>query len=65
MAPSADEVLATLRTHTRPRLALRGFGPLVVAVVFLIAMMLLLPSVAPEQTGERPVSSTETVERSK
>ena len=55
----ADDVLDHLRRPTAYRLLLRGFGPLVVAVLVVIAMMLLLPSVAPERIIERPVGSTE------
>lgn len=64
MSASADEVLETLRNDRRPRLALGGFGPLAVAVILVLAMILLLPSTAPEEEGERPVSRLDTVERS-
>ena len=52
---SAVEVLEAMRRHRRQPLLLRGFGPLVVAVAFAVAMMLMLPSVAPEQIVEKPV----------
>lgn len=60
MANSADDVLERLRAQPPARLAFRGFGPLVVAVVFLVSMMLLLPSIAPVEEGERPVDGTTT-----
>lgn len=64
MSASADEVLETLRRDNQPRLALGGFGPLVAAAILILAMMLLLPSTAPEEEGERPVTQLDTVERS-
>lgn len=64
MSASADEVLETLRRDRRPHLALGGFGPLAVAAILILAMILLLPSTAPEEEGERPVAPSETVERS-
>lgn len=64
MSGSADEVLATLRHEKSPRLAFRGFGPLVAAVILLVTMMLLLPSVAPEEEGDRPVTDAPSAERS-
>ncbi len=50
-----DEVLAVLRRPEPEPLLLRGFGPLVVAAVLGVLMMLLVPSVAPERIVERPV----------
>lgn len=64
MSRSADEVLSTLRSDRSPRLTFGGFGPLVAAVVLLVAMMVLLPSVAPEEEGNRPVTDPPTAERS-
>lgn len=49
-----DEVLADLRGPSDEPQLLRGFGPLVVAAVLGVLMMLLLPSVAPERIVERP-----------
>jgi hypothetical protein len=55
----ADDVLGVLRRPRRARLLFRGFGPLVVAALLVIAMMLLLPSVAPERIVQRPVDAGE------
>lgn len=55
-----DEVLAVLRNPThRPQL-FRGFGPLVVGALFMVVMVMLLPSVAPERIVERPVGPDST-----
>lgn len=53
-----DEVLAELRRPSDEPLLLRGFGPVVVAVLLGVLMVLLLPSVAPERIVERPVDDT-------
>ena len=54
----ADEVLDALRGQEhrdeRPALLFRGFGPLLVVVLLVIAMVLLLPSIAPERIVSRP-----------
>lgn len=55
----AEDVLDHLRRPSRHPLLFRGFGPLVVAVLVVIAMMLMLPSVAPERIVERPAGSAE------
>jgi hypothetical protein len=52
---TAEEVLDVLREPRRRPLLFRGFGPLVVALLLLIAMVLLLPSVAPEHIVQQPV----------
>ena len=58
--PSATEAIETLRhRRTSPQL-LRGFAPLVLALVLLVAMVELVPSVAPEHVIERPAASTTT-----
>lgn len=59
--PRAEEVLDALREQSgrRPGLLFRGFGPLVVVALLVIAMLLLLPSVAPERIVSRP-ATTET-----
>jgi hypothetical protein len=56
----ADEVLDDLRQPARVRLLLRGFGPLLLAAVLFVAMVLLLPSVAPERIVQRPVGASQT-----
>ena len=38
----------------------RGYAPLVLGVVLFVLMVLLLPTVAPEQVVERPVETTST-----
>jgi hypothetical protein len=54
----AEDVIAVLRDQNRGErragLLFRGFGPLVVVVLLVIAMVLLLPSVAPERIVSRP-----------
>lgn len=58
---SAEDVLDRLR---RPDVSLhlfRGFGPLVLAAVLIVVMMLLAPSVAPERIIERPGGATSEV----
>lgn len=56
---SAEDVLRALRTPPRARQLFGGFGPLVLGVVLVLTMILLAPSVAPEQLVERPVESTQ------
>ena len=54
------EVIATLRTKPHNTLLVRGFGPLVAAVVLFLLMLWLAPSVAPEHVVEKPVNQTAT-----
>lgn len=49
--------LALLRERPENVHVLRGFGPLVVGVLLFLLMVLLVPSVAPEQVIERPKGS--------
>ena len=58
--PAGTEVIATLRAKPRNTLLFRGFGPLVAAVVLLLLMLWLAPSVAPEHVVEKPVNQTST-----
>lgn len=52
---SAEVVLDQLRAKDRVPQIFGGFGPLVLAAVLIVVMMLLAPSVAPERVVERPV----------
>ena len=52
---SAEDVLDRLRRPETPTHLFRGFGPLVLAAILIVVMMLLAPSVAPEVIIERPV----------
>lgn len=52
--PSTDEALEVLRRRPVATEVLGGFGPLVLAAALLLAMVLLIPSVAPERIVERP-----------
>ena len=52
--PAAEEVLDALRRPRPVAAVFRGFGPLVVGALFLLLLVLLLPSVAPERIVERP-----------
>jgi hypothetical protein len=54
--------LAALRAEPLNPHLLRGFGPLLVGVILLALMVLLAPSVAPEQVVERPVGGDPTEE---
>jgi hypothetical protein len=58
--PAGTEVIATLRAKPRNTLLVRGFGPLVAAVVLFLLMLWLAPSVAPEHVVEKPVNQTAT-----
>jgi hypothetical protein len=61
--PAVDEReagLAALRTRPENVHLFRGYGPLVVAVVLFVLMLLLAPSVAPERIVEQPVDGTTT-----
>ncbi len=55
--PSATEAIETLRHRSSDPQLLRGFAPLVLALVLLLAMIELVPSVAPEQVIERPATT--------
>lgn len=57
----AEAVLARLRSQPESAHAFRGFGPLVLAVLLVLAMVLLAPSIAPERIVERPVDTTTTI----
>ena len=50
----AEAVLEGLRRARPVPAVFRGFGPLVVGALFLLLLILLLPSVAPERIVERP-----------
>ena len=52
---AAEDVLDRLRTKDRPVHVLGGFGPLALAAVLVLIMMVLAPSVAPERVVERPI----------
>lgn len=52
--PTTDEALEVLRRRPVATEVLGGFGPLVLAAALLVAMVLLIPSVAPERIVERP-----------
>lgn len=52
--PTTDEALEILRRRPLATEVLGGFGPLVLAAALLLAMVLLIPSVAPERIVERP-----------
>lgn len=54
---SAEQVLDRLREPGVSLHLFRGFGPLVIAGVLVVVMMLLAPSVAPERVVERPVDA--------
>jgi hypothetical protein len=53
-----DEELAQLRRQPDNVHLLGGFGPLAVGVVLFVLMVLLAPTVAPEQVVEEPVGGT-------
>ncbi len=52
---AAEDVLDRLRTRDASGQILGGFGPLVLAAVLVVVMMVLAPSVAPERVVERPM----------
>lgn len=56
----AEAVLAHLRHRPPISYIFRGFGPLVVAAVLLVLMIILAPSVAPEQEVEQLINEAET-----
>ena len=49
----------SLREPVERSLLLRGFGPLVVALLLFALMVALVPTVAPEQIVERPIAGAE------
>jgi hypothetical protein len=54
------DVIAELRARPNTVLLFRGFGPAVAAVVLIVLMLWLAPSVAPEHVVDRPVHQTTT-----
>ena len=61
--PAIDEReagLAALRTPTENVHLFRGYGPLIVGAILFVLMLVLAPSVAPEQVVEQPVNPTTT-----
>ena len=63
--PHVDEReagLTALRTRPENVHLFRGYGPLVVGAILFVLMLLLAPSVAPEQIVEQPVGETTTTE---
>ena len=60
MADDRDEELARLRERPENVHLLGGFGPLLVGAVLFVLMVLLAPSIAPEQVVERPVGGEPT-----
>lgn len=59
-ASDRDEELVRLREEPDNVHLLGGYGPLVVGVVLLVLMVLLAPTIAPEQVVERPVHPVST-----
>ena len=55
---TAEAALEVLRRRPAAIEALGGFGPLVLALALLVAMVLIVPSVAPERIVERPADAT-------
>ena len=55
-----DEELSRLRERPENVHLLGGFGPLLVGLVLFVLMVLLAPTIAPEQVVERPVGGTTT-----
>lgn len=60
MADDRDEELARLRERPDNVHLLGGFGPLLVGAVLFVLMVLLAPTIAPEQVVERPVGGEPT-----
>jgi hypothetical protein len=60
VADDRDEELARLRERPDNVHLLGGFGPLLVGAVLFLLMVLLAPTVAPEQVVERPVGGEPT-----
>lgn len=59
-AAGPAEVMDMVRRRRRNVLLFRGFGPLAVALVLFVLMLLVAPSIAPERIVERPVEQQET-----
>lgn len=57
---AANEVIDALRRKPRTVLLFRGFAPAVVALVLIVLMLWLAPSVAPEHIVQRPVNQAST-----
>ena len=55
-----DEELARLRDRPDNVHLAGGYGPLLVGAVLFVLMVLLAPTIAPEQVVERPVGGTTT-----
>jgi hypothetical protein len=55
-----DSSLEFVREHPANPYLLRGIAPFVVGVVLFLLMLVLAPTVAPEQVVEKPVNSTTT-----
>jgi hypothetical protein len=55
-----DEELARLRERPDNVHLAGGYGPLIVGAVLLVLMVLLAPTIAPEQVVERPVKGATT-----
>lgn len=53
-----DGPLASLRAKVPNVHLFGGFGPLVVGIILFVLMVLLAPTIAPEQVVERPVNDT-------
>ena len=54
------EIITSLREKPRNVLLLWGFGPAIVALVLVLLMLVLAPSVAPERVVTKPVNETTT-----
>jgi hypothetical protein len=57
---TAEATLEVLRRRPETIELLGGFGPLTLAAALLLAMVLIVPSVAPERTVERLVQEPAT-----
>lgn len=55
---TTESALEVLRRRPVTTELLGGFGPLVVAVALVLAMVLLAPSIAPERIVERPADGS-------
>jgi len=58
--PDRAPDLGTLRDEPENVNLAGGYGPLVVGIILFVLMVLLAPTVAPEQVVERPVGGTTT-----
>ena len=54
------DVITALRDRRHAPLLFRGFGPLAAALVLVVLMLWLAPSVAPEHVVTEPVHTTTT-----